>query len=122
MAFRNYILVCGGTGCESSRADDIYKNLIAEAEAHGVKDEVQIIKTGCFGFCEQGPIVKVLPEDSFYVKVKPEDSKEIISEHVVKGREVTRLLYDKDKSRENAQVEDIEFYQKQFRIVLHGVF
>ncbi len=120
MAFRNYILVCGGTGCESSRADDIYKNLIAEAEAHGVKDEVQIIKTGCFGFCEQGPIVKVLPEDSFYVKVKPEDSKEIISEHVVKGREVTRLLYDKDKSRENAQVEDIEFYQKQFRIVLRN--
>ncbi|MCY1151127.1 MAG: NADH-quinone oxidoreductase subunit NuoF [Sphaerochaetaceae bacterium] len=120
MAFRNYILVCGGTGCESSRADDIYKNLIAECEAQGVKDEVQIVKTGCFGFCEQGPIVKILPEDSFYVQVKPEDAKELISEHIIKGREVTRLLYNKDKSHKHAQVEEIEFYQKQFRIVLRN--
>ncbi len=120
MAFRNYILVCGGTGCESSRADDIYKNLIAECEAQGVKDEVQIVKTGCFGFCEQGPIVKILPEDSFYVQVKPEDAKELINEHVIKGREVTRLLYNKEKSHKHAQVEEIEFYQKQFRIVLRN--
>ncbi len=120
MAFRNYILVCGGTGCESSRADDIYKNLIAECEAQGVKEEVQIVKTGCFGFCEQGPIVKILPEDSFYVQVKPSDAKELISEHVIKGREVTRLLYNKEKSHKHAQVEDIEFYQKQFRIVLRN--
>lgn len=120
MAFRNYILVCGGTGCESSHADDIYKNLIAECEAQGVKDEVQIVKTGCFGFCEQGPIVKILPEDSFYVQVKPEDAKELISEHVIKGREVTRLLYNKEKSHKHAQVEEIEFYQKQFRIVLRN--
>lgn len=120
MAFRNYILVCGGTGCESSRADDIYKNLIAECEAQGVKDEVQIVKTGCFGFCEQGPIVKILPEDSFYVQVKPEDAKELISEHIIKGREVTRLLYNKEKSHKHAQVEEIEFYQKQFRIVLRN--
>jgi NADH:ubiquinone oxidoreductase subunit F (NADH-binding)/(2Fe-2S) ferredoxin len=120
MAFRNYILVCGGTGCESSHADDIYKNLIAECEAQGVKDEVQIVKTGCFGFCEQGPIVKILPEDSFYVQVKPEDAKELISEHIIKGREVTRLLYNKDKSHKHAQVEEIEFYQKQFRIVLRN--
>jgi NADH:ubiquinone oxidoreductase subunit F (NADH-binding)/(2Fe-2S) ferredoxin/ferredoxin len=120
MAFRNYILVCGGTGCESSHADDIYKNLIAECEAQGVKDEVQIVKTGCFGFCEQGPIVKILPEDSFYVQVKPEDAKELISEHVIKGREVTRLLYDKEKSHKHAQVEEIDFYQKQFRIVLRN--
>jgi NADH:ubiquinone oxidoreductase subunit E len=74
MALRNYILVCGGTGCESSKADDIYKNLIAASEAHGVAEEVQILKTGCFGFCEQGPIVKILPEDTFYVQVKPEDA------------------------------------------------
>ena len=120
MAFRNYILVCGGTGCESSHADDIYKNLIAECEAQGVKEEVQIVKTGCFGFCEQGPIVKILPEDSFYVQVKPSDAKELISEHVIKGREVTRLLYNKEKSHKHAQVEDIEFYQKQFRIVLRN--
>ncbi|MGH0053106.1 MAG: NADH-ubiquinone oxidoreductase-F iron-sulfur binding region domain-containing protein [Sphaerochaetaceae bacterium] len=120
MAFRNYILVCGGTACESSRADQIYRNLLEECKAQGVADEVQIVKTGCFGFCEQGPIVKILPEDSFYVKVKPEDAKELISEHVIKGREVVRLLYDKEASRKNAKVEDIKFYQKQFRIVLRN--
>jgi NADH:ubiquinone oxidoreductase subunit F (NADH-binding)/(2Fe-2S) ferredoxin len=120
MAFRNYILVCGGTACESSRSDQIYQNLIEECKAQGVADEVQVVKTGCFGFCEQGPIVKILPEDSFYVKVTPEDAKELISEHVIKGREVTRLLYDKESSRKHAKVEDIEFYQKQFRIVLRN--
>lgn len=120
MAFRNYILVCGGTACESSRADQIYQNLLEECKAQGVADEVQIVKTGCFGFCEQGPIVKILPEDSFYVKVKPEDAKELISEHIIKGREVSRLLYDKEASRKNAKVEDIKFYQKQFRIVLRN--
>jgi (2Fe-2S) ferredoxin len=78
MGFKNYILVCGGTGCESSRADQIYRSLIEEAKAQGVADQVQVIKTGCFGFCEQGPIVKILPEDSFYVQVKPEDAKELI--------------------------------------------
>ena len=120
MAFRNYILVCGVTACESSRADQIYQNLIEECKAQGVADEVQIVKTGCFGFCEQGPIVKILPEDSFYVKVKPEDAKELVSEHVIKGREVARLLYDKESSRKHAKVEDIKFYQKQFRIVLRN--
>lgn len=120
MAFKNYILVCGGTGCESSRSDLIYKNLIAEAKAQGVEDQVQVIKTGCFGFCEQGPIVKVLPEDSFYVQVKPEDAKEIISEHVVKGREVARLQYGHTVRKPYEEVEDIQFYNKQMRIVLRN--
>ena len=119
MAFRNYILVCGGTACESSKSDDIYNALIAECKAQGVADEVQIVKTGCFGFCEQGPIVKILPEDSFYVQVKPEDVPELIAEHIIKGREVERLLYVKEKKK-HAKVEDIEFYQKQFRIVLRN--
>jgi len=121
MAFKSYILVCGGTGCESSKADEIFKNLIAEAEAQGVKGDVQIVKTGCFGFCEKGPIVKVLPAESFYVEVKPEDAKEIIAEQVIKGREVKRLLYKKDaKTSDNVKLDDIEFYQKQFRIVLRN--
>lgn len=120
MAFKNYILVCGGTGCESSRSDQIYKNLIAEAKAQGVDDQVQVIKTGCFGFCEQGPIVKVLPEDSFYVQVKPEDAKEIISEHVVKGRIVTRLQYGRTIRKAYEEVQDIQFYNKQMRIVLRN--
>lgn len=120
MAFRNYILVCGGTACESSKANAIYEALVSECKAQGVADEVQIVKTGCFGFCEQGPIVKILPEDSFYVQIKPEDAKELVAEHIVKGREVKRLLYAKEGSRKHAKVEDIEFYQKQFRIVLRN--
>ena len=121
MAKKNFILVCGGTGCESSKSDEIYRTLLKEAEIQGVKDDVQVVKTGCFGFCEKGPIVKVLPSESFYVEVKPEDAKEIISEQVIKGREVNRLLYKKDqKSADNVKVQDIEFYQKQFRIVLRN--
>ncbi len=120
MAYKNFILVCGGTGCESSKADEIYRNLLAEAEAQGVKADVQIVKTGCFGFCEKGPIVKVLPSESFYVEVKPSDAKEIISEQIVKGREVKRLLYKKEQQKDIVKLEDIEFYQKQFRIVLRN--
>jgi len=121
MAKKNFILVCGGTGCESSRADEIYKSLIKEAEVQGVKNDVQVVKTGCFGFCEQGPIVKVLPQESFYVQVKPEDAAEIISEQVIKGREVKRLLYQKEaKNAETVRIEDINFYQKQFRVVLRN--
>ncbi|MGB4572304.1 MAG: NADH-quinone oxidoreductase subunit NuoF [Rectinemataceae bacterium] len=121
MACKNYILVCGGSGCVSSKSDEIYKNLIKAAEAHGVRNDVQIVKTGCFGFCEKGPIVKVLPSESFYVEVKPDDAEEIIAEQVVKGREVTRLLYKKEaKSATNVKIDDIEFYQKQFRIVLRN--
>ena len=121
MAYKNFILVCAGTGCESSKAIEIYEALAREAEAQGVKNEVQVVKTGCFGFCEKGPIVKVLPQESFYVEVKPEDAKEIIAEQVVKGREVKRLLYKKDaKSVDTVKIEDIEFYQKQFRVVLRN--
>jgi NADH:ubiquinone oxidoreductase subunit F (NADH-binding)/(2Fe-2S) ferredoxin len=121
MAYNHYILTCGGTACESNKGVEIYEKLIAEAERQGVKGEVQIVKTGCFGFCERGPIVKVLPEDSFYVDVKPEDASEIIAEQILKGREVKRLLYkgEGEKKAVNA-VEDIEFYQKQVRVVLRN--
>jgi len=120
MAFRQFILVCGGTGCESSKADEIYRELVSNAEAMGVRNEVQIVKTGCFGFCEKGPIVKVLPSESFYVEVKPEDAKEIIAEQIIKGREVTRLLYKDERQKDRIKVEDIKFYQKQYRIVLRN--
>ena len=118
MGFKNYILVCGGTGCESSRSDLIYKNLIQAAEELGVADQVQVVKTGCFGFCEQGPVVKILPEDSFYVRVKPEDAKILIQEHCIKGRPVKKLLYDKTPHKAYDEVEDIPFYKKQMRVVL----
>ncbi len=120
MAFQHYILVCGGTGCESNKADEIYRALKRETEERSLTGEVQIVKTGCFGFCAQGPIVKILPEESFYVAVKPQDATELIEEHIVKGRPVTRLLYKEESSKEHARVEDISFYQKQFRIVLRN--
>ena len=92
MAYTHYILVCGGTGCESSSSDEIYKQLQEEAKKQNVAEKVQIVKTGCFGFCEKGPIVKVLPEDSFYVEVKPEDAADIISEQVIKVGETFRKI------------------------------
>ncbi|MDR3336060.1 MAG: NADH-quinone oxidoreductase subunit NuoF [Treponema sp.] len=122
MAYNHYIFTCGGTACESNKGAEIYAALIAEAEKQGVKDQVQIVKTGCFGFCEKGPIVKVLPEESFYVEVTPADAAEIISEQIIKGREVERLLYKKpgEEKKKSAAVEDIEFYQKQVRVVLRN--
>lgn len=120
MAYKQFILVCGGTGCESSNSGKIYDELVTAAEAAGVSNDVQIVKTGCFGFCEKGPIVKVLPSESFYVEVKPEDAREIINEQIVKGREVTRLLYKDERQKERIRTEDIQFYQKQYRIVLRN--
>ncbi|MDG5815302.1 NADH-quinone oxidoreductase subunit NuoF [Chitinispirillales bacterium ANBcel5] len=120
MKYKNYILVCGGTGCESSKADLIYKNILSELEKHGASEDAQVVKTGCFGFCEKGPIVKVLPDESFYVHITPDDAKELVSEHIIKGRKVTRLLYDNKEGKERARIDDIEFYQKQFRVVLRN--
>jgi NADP-reducing hydrogenase subunit HndC len=122
MAYRSYVLVCSGTGCEASKSQEIYGNFQKEIEDQGLKDQVQVVKTGCFGFCEQGPIVKILPENSFYVQVKPTDVKELVSEHLIKGREVDRLLYkaSHDEKRSVTGVDNIGFYQKQFRIVLRN--
>ena len=121
MAYKHFILICGGTGCESNKGPEIYTNLVAEVEKAGLRDDVQIVKTGCFGFCEAGPIIKVLPEDSFYVNVKPEDAQDIIAEHIIKGREVKRLLYKGDgEKKDNLAAEDIQFYQKQVRVVLRN--
>ncbi|WP_024467892.1 NADH-quinone oxidoreductase subunit NuoF [Treponema pedis] len=119
MSYSHYILVCGGSACESSRSVQIYENLITEAKNAGISDEVKIIKTGCFGFCEKGPIVKILPEDTFYVEVKPEDAFDIINTHIVRGMEVTRLLYDKTK-KSSEEITEIPFYKKQLRIALRN--
>ena len=120
MAIKTYLLICGGTACASNRGTELYEALQRELESQGVASEAQVVRTGCFGFCEKGPIVKVLPDETFYVCVKPEDAKEIVAEHVIKGRPVQRLLYDKSQSKVNAKLEDIGFYQKQFRIVLRN--
>ena len=122
MKFKNYILVCAGTGCESSKADAIYRNIQKELEANNLQSETQVIKTGCFGFCEKGPIVKTLPDESFYVHVKPEDAKELVEEHIIKGRRVTRLLYNKPEagSVKRSSIDDMDFYRKQVRVALRN--
>lgn len=84
-------------------------------------NDVQVVVTGCFGFCEQGPIVKVIPDNTFYTNVKPEDAEEIVKEHVVKGRKVTRLLYeDPDTQKHISDSKHMGFYQKQLRIALRN--
>ena len=87
------LLCCGGTGCKASNSAKIVDNLKAAIEANGIANKVEVIVTGCFGFCEKGPIVKVIPDNTFYTQVKPEDAEEIVKEHVIGGRRVERLLY-----------------------------
>jgi len=116
-----HLLVCGGTGCRASASDAIVENLKTELEAKGLSDTVQVIMTGCFGFCEKGPIVKVSPDNTFYVQVKPEDARKIVEEHVIKGRKVRELLYVDPKA--NEVIEDSKhmgFYKKQIRIALRN--
>jgi len=120
MAIKTYLLVCGGTACVASHGVELYDALKKELTEQGVSGEAQVVRTGCFGFCEKGPIVKVLPDETFYVSVTAADAKEIVEEHVIKGRPVTRLLYDKSQSQLNTRLEDVSFYQKQFRIVLRN--
>ena len=87
----------------------------------GLENEVQVITTGCFGFCEKGPIVKVMPDNTFYTQVKPEDAIEIIAEHVIKGRKVTRLLYvNPETEKPVSDSKHMGFYRKQLRIALRN--
>jgi len=116
-----HLLVCGGTGCKSSDADILVEKLNRELAKQGLEETVQVIMTGCFGFCEKGPIVKVLPDNTFYTEVKPADAEDIIEEHVVKGRRVQRLLYkDPDANKNIEESRDMGFYKKQLRIALRN--
>ncbi len=119
MAYESYVLVCGGTACVSGQAQEIFDALVQGVNEAGLAERVQVVRTGCLGFCEKGPIVKILPEGSFYVQVKPEDAKELVAEHLVKGRVVSRLLYDPNQAK-SLDENQIPFYQKQYRIVLRN--
>lgn len=119
--YKQYILVCGGTGCTSSGSNDIIDLFNKTLEAKDLKNDVQVVRTGCFGFCEQGPIVKVIPDNTFYVRVTEKDVEEIITEHIVKGRKVHKLLYEEPVAKE--KIEDsksMPFYKKQERIALRN--
>jgi NADP-reducing hydrogenase subunit HndC len=116
-----HLLVCGGTGCKSSDSDIIVEKLKKELSKQGLEETVQVIMTGCFGFCEKGPIVKVMPDNTFYTQVKPEDAEDIIEEHVVKGRRVERLLYKSPESGKHVEDSNhMGFYKKQLRIALRN--
>jgi NADP-reducing hydrogenase subunit HndC len=119
--FKMHLLVCGGTGCRASESEKLFHNLKHEILEKGLENEVQVITTGCFGFCEKGPIVKVMPDNTFYTQVKPEDAIEIIAEHVIKGRQVHRLLYVNPETEKHvSDSKHMGFYRKQLRIALRN--
>jgi NADP-reducing hydrogenase subunit HndC len=115
------ILVCGGTGCKSSNSSLIVQNLEDELSAENLTNRVNVLMTGCFGFCEKGPIVKILPDNTFYTEVKPEDAKEIVQSHIMNGEKVERLLYKDQITGESIpDSKHMNFYKKQMRIALRN--
>jgi NADP-reducing hydrogenase subunit HndC len=119
--YRSHVLVCGGTGCTSSGSPKIIDLLKDEVKKAGLKDEVAVVQTGCHGLCALGPIVVVYPEATFYSLVKPEDVPEIVSEHLLKGRIVNRLVYkENDQDEIIKSINETDFYKKQYRIALRN--
>ena len=119
--YRSHVLVCGGTGCTSSGSQQIMEALKAEIEKNGLSEEVAVVQTGCHGLCALGPIMIVYPDASFYSMVKVEDIPEIVSEHLLKGRVVTRLLYNETVTPAGVKaLADTDFYKKQHRIALRN--
>ncbi len=118
--FRSHVLVCGGTGCTSSDSPKIMDKFTEEINKAGLEKEVKVVRTGCFGLCEAGPVVIVYPEGSFYSHVKVSDVAEIVSEHLLKGRIVQHLLYHGDTKDVEMSLDNIGFYKKQKRIALRN--
>jgi len=119
--YRSHVLVCGGTGCTSSGSQQIIEAFEREIKANDLENEVAVVRTGCHGLCALGPIVLVYPEGSFYSMVKAEDVAEIVSEHLLKGRVVTRLLYDETvQEAEVLPLAETGFYKKQKRVALRN--
>ncbi len=119
--YRSHVLVCGGTGCTSSGSQLIVNTLENEIKKNGLEQEVKVVRTGCFGLCALGPIMIVYPEGSFYSMVKPEDIPEIVTEHLLKGRVVTRLLYQETVTPDGIKsLNETDFYKKQHRSALRN--
>ena len=115
------ILICGGTGCKTSSSQGITDNLLKAIKKNEITDKVEVITVGCFGFCEKGPIVKIIPDNTFYTQVTPEDAEEIISEHIIGGRRIGRLLYIDPKTEQTvSDSKHMDFYRKQLRIALRN--
>ena len=125
---RSHVLICGGTGCTSSGSTALREALAAELAANNLSEEIKIVQTGCFGLCALGPIMIVYPEGTFYSRVTKEDIPEIVSEHLLKGRIVDRLVYNKNDDADedaaahemHASLSDTDFYKKQKRVALRN--
>ena len=118
---RSHILVCTGTGCSSSNSPKIIEAFERELKAQGMDQEARVVKTGCFGLCAMGPVVLIYPEGAFYTHVSPDDVPEIVSEHIVKGRIVQRLLHKEgDAAEKVTSLSDTRFYKNQYRIALRN--
>ena len=119
--YRSHVLVCGGTGCTSSGSQQIIQSLKEELKKNRLQNEVAVVKTGCHGLCAEGPVMIVYPEAVFYSKVRPEDVEEIVSEHLLKGRIVERLVYHEAQAPEGIKsLNETTFYKKQHRIALRN--
>ena len=115
------ILVCSGTACHSSESREVRLELEQELARRGLEEQTRVVKTGCFGFCEYGPIVMVHPGEIFYCQVRPGDVRELVEKHLIGGQVLERLLYHNDSTGKRTQtIEDIHFFQAQRRIVLRN--
>jgi NADP-reducing hydrogenase subunit HndC len=119
--YRSHVLVCSGTGCTSSGSAEIIEKMQEELKKQGLDQEVKIVRTGCFGLCEAGPIMVIYPEGAFYSRVQASDVPEIVAEHLLKGRIVERLIHRDDKTHDiEISLNQVEFYKKQVRVALRN--
>lgn len=120
--YRSHVLICAGTGCTASGSITIFDKINEEIEKNKLEKEVKVIKTGCFGLCEVGPIMIVYPEGAFYSRISVNDIPEIVSEHLVKGRVVKKLLYHDSIAQDESikSLNEVGFYKKQMRIALRN--
>ena len=117
------VLICGGTGCKASSSHLIAENFNKLLQKYEISDKIDVITTGCFGFCEKGPIVKIIPDNTFYTQVAPDDVEEIVSKHIISGNKVERLLYVDPKNGQHvSDSKHMDFYRKQMRIALRTSF
>ena len=120
---RSHVMVCGGTGCTSSNSGAIINEFELQLAQKGLDKEVKVVRTGCFGLCEAGPVVIVYPEGAFYSHVKVEDVTRIVDEHLIKGRIVKELLYKNSLEEDTNKIKSldkVDFYKKQKRVALRN--
>ena len=119
--FTKQVLICGGTGCISSGSNEIADKMTEKVKAAGKENEIRVIKTGCFGFCEKGPIVKILPDNTFYTEVTPEDAERLVDTHLLNNEKIEELLYvDPVTKNKISDSDHMDFYKKQERVALRN--